>query len=111
MRLMRDTLQIGLKRDQVNTTRHDSYLALIEKHAERANTALAQCKDLAASLLRITERLELSELQQADLSKKLEIVEQIILLPDDDKLTLSGVNHKVAEVRNELQLLKDAKLG
>jgi hypothetical protein len=49
-------------------------------------------------LLKITERLELCELTQADLGKKLEIVEQIIMLPDDEKLSLQGVNQKVLEV-------------
>lgn len=92
----------------MNQTKHESYINIIDKQTDKVNSAFLQIKELADKFGQMKERIEICELTQTNLNKKLEIVEQIILMPQEleEQLSLSGINKKVKDVQNELFSLK-----
>lgn len=95
----------------MNQPKHDSYITIIEKQTEKVNSAFFQIKEITTKLEQIKDRMEICELTQTDLAKKLDIVEQIIMMPQeqDEQLSLSGIYNKVKDVQNELLTLKQNK--
>lgn len=62
-------------------TRSDLVLADCQKQLEKTSSALVQMKEISQTLAMVKDRVEICELANADLQKKLEIVESIRLGP------------------------------
>jgi hypothetical protein len=77
---------------------------MVERHS-----ALVQVKELTDAFTKMKDRVELCELQNADLAKKLEIMEHIIIMPDEDKpeqVALQAVTSRIAEVEAEVRAMR-----